>query len=78
MYGFPTMQSIFSKKTGLVQSVTLENGEKYKLDISIPTMHRQYSLARLLERDFLKTQRMMDRSSFLFPPNGQPTDYPTL
>jgi competence protein ComK len=68
----------FFEEDGLGTSVTLENGEKYKLDISIPTMHRQYSLARLLERDFLKTQRNMDRSSFLFPPNGPPNDYPLL
>ena len=68
----------FFKEDGLGTIVTLENGERFKLDISITTMQRQYSLARLLERDFLKAQRIMDRSSFLFPSNGPPTDYPTV
>jgi competence protein ComK len=66
----------FFEEDGLGTSVTLENGRRYKLDISIPTMHRQYALARLLERDFLKTQRTMDRSSFLFPPISQMNDHP--
>ena len=68
----------FFEEDGLGTTVTLVNGEKYKLDISIPTLHRQYSLARMLETDYVKAQRIMDRSSFLFPFNGQPNDYPTL
>jgi competence protein ComK len=68
----------FFEEDGLGTSVTLENGKRYKLDISVPTMHRQYALARLLERDFLKTQRMMDRSSFLLSPTSQMNDYPLL
>jgi len=68
----------FYEIDGLGTSVTLENGRKYKLDISVQTMNRQYAFAKLLERDFLKRQRSYDRTSFLFPPNGQSTDYPTL
>ncbi|WP_432357424.1 competence protein ComK [Sporosarcina sp. UB5] len=68
----------FFETDGLGTSVTLENGEKYKLGISIPTMYRQFSLARLLERDFLKQQKAFDRSPFLFSPNGPPADYPIL
>lgn len=68
----------FFTADGLGTSVTLENDQKYKLDISIPTMYRQYALARLLERDFLKKQKAFDRSAFLFPPNGQQIDYPIL
>lgn len=68
----------FYAADGLGISVTLENGMKYKLDISVPTMNRQYALAKLLERDFMKRQRSYDRTSFLFPPTDPPTDYPTL
>lgn len=68
----------FYKTDGFGTSVTLENGKKYKLDISVPTMNRQYALAKLLERNFMKRQRNYDRTSFLFPPNGPPNDYPTL
>ncbi len=67
----------FYETDGLGTSIMLENGQTYKLDISIPTMNRQYALAKLLERDFLKRQRNF-HASFLFPPNGPPTDYPTL
>jgi len=68
----------FFEVDGLGISVTLENGEKYKLGISMPTMYRQYSLAKLLEKNFLRKQKAFDRSSFLFPPNDPPYDYPTL
>lgn len=68
----------FYEADGLGTSITLENGKKYKLDISETTMNRQYALAKLLERDYMKRQRSYDRTSFLFPPNGPPTDYPTL
>ncbi|MFS0688554.1 competence protein ComK [Sporosarcina sp. 179-K 8C2 HS] len=68
----------FYEADGLGTSVTLENGKKYKLDISVPTMNRQYALAKLLERDFLKRQRNYGRTSFLFPPNDPPNDFPTL
>jgi competence protein ComK len=68
----------FFETDGLGISVTLENGEKYKLGISLPTMHRQYSLAKLLERNYLRKQRAFDRSSFLFPSNDLPNDYPIL
>lgn len=67
----------FYETDGLGTSITLENGQKYKLDISVPTMNRQYALAKLLERDFLKRQRNF-RTSLLFPPTVPPTDYPTL
>lgn len=67
----------FYEEDGHGTSVTLENGEKYYIDISVTTMNRQYALAKLLERDFLKRQRSF-HSSLQSQPNGLPTDYPTV
>ncbi|WP_225229839.1 competence protein ComK [Sporosarcina quadrami] len=54
-------------KDGMDTILTLENGEKLTLNVSIATFYRQYSLARLIEIDFLKKQKRMDRSTYLFP-----------
>ncbi|WOV88324.1 competence protein ComK [Sporosarcina oncorhynchi] len=55
------------KKDGLDTSMTLENGKNLNLNISTSTFYRQYSLARLIEIDFLKNHKRMDRSTYLFP-----------
>ncbi|WP_338655466.1 competence protein ComK [Sporosarcina sp. FSL K6-1540] len=41
----------------------LENGLSFKLDISATTMYRQYAVAALLEKNFLKKQRQLNRPS---------------
>lgn len=55
------------KKDGLNTSMLLENGEILNLSISTSTFYRQYSLARMIEIDFLKNYKRMDRSTYLFP-----------
>jgi len=49
----------------------LENDLSYKLDISSTTMYRQYAVATLLEKNFLKKQSQLNRPSkfdkFNFP-----------
>ncbi|MCM3743918.1 competence protein ComK [Sporosarcina luteola] len=67
----------FFDADGLGTSVTLENGQKYKLDISVLTMNRQYTLAKLLERDFLKRQKNF-HGSLQFPPKGSSKSYPSV
>ncbi|WP_432354555.1 competence protein ComK [Sporosarcina sp. A2] len=42
-------------------SVQLENGYKIKVNVSTPTMWRQFAFAALLERDFSKKQFMLHR-----------------
>ncbi|MBO0603362.1 competence protein ComK [Sporosarcina sp. E16_3] len=46
----------------------LENGLTLKFDISATTMFRQFAVATLLEKNFLKKQRQLNRpSNFDFP-----------
>ena len=52
MYGLSYHAIDFFKEDGLGTIVTLENGERFKLDISITTMQRQYSLARITRKGF--------------------------
>ncbi|MFD1204720.1 competence protein ComK [Sporosarcina contaminans] len=48
-------------------TVHLENGVKVKLNVSATTLYRQYTFAGLLERDFFKKQKDLNRSAHLFP-----------
>lgn len=41
----------------------LENGLSFKFDISATTMYRQFAVATLLEKNFLKKQRQLNRPS---------------
>jgi len=41
----------------------LENDLSFKFDISSTTMYRQYAVATLLEKNFLKKQRQLNRPS---------------
>lgn len=52
---------------GVDTSVVLKNGKVVKLGVTISTLYRQYSLAKLIEIDFMKKQIELDRSSYLFP-----------
>ncbi|WP_238988162.1 competence protein ComK [Filibacter tadaridae] len=45
--------------------VHLENNRSFKVNVSENTMHRQYSLAALLEKDYAKKQNQLNRSFFL-------------
>ncbi len=46
----------------------LENGLSFKFNVSATTMYRQYAVATLLEKNFLKKQRQLNRpSKFDFP-----------
>lgn len=47
------------EKTGC--SVELANGRNVKVNVSTPTMWRQFAFAALLERDFVKKQFMLHR-----------------
>lgn len=42
-------------------TVMLENGYKMKVNVSTPTMWRQFAFAALLERDFAKKQFLLQR-----------------
>lgn len=42
-------------------SILLENGYKVKVNVSTPTMWRQFAFAALLERDFAKKQFLLHR-----------------
>lgn len=43
--------------------IHLENGRSFKVNISAATMYRQYAVATLLEKNFLKKQRQLNRPS---------------
>ena len=43
--------------------VYLENGLSFKFNVSATTMFRQYAFATLLEKNFLKKQRQLNRPS---------------
>ena len=43
--------------------ITLENGRSFKLNVSPTTMYRQYAFATILEKNFLKKQRQLNRPS---------------
>ncbi|MBO0588858.1 competence protein ComK [Sporosarcina sp. E16_8] len=48
--------------------IYLENGLSFKFDVSATTMYRQFAVATLLEKNFLKKQRQLNRpSKFDFP-----------
>jgi competence protein ComK len=44
-------------------TIYLENDRSFKADISATTMYRQYAVAALLEKNFLKKQRQLNRPS---------------
>ncbi|MFS0575570.1 competence protein ComK [Sporosarcina sp. 179-K 3D1 HS] len=46
--------------------VHLENGKSVKVDISASTLYRQYTFAGFLEKDFLKRQKQLSRSSLSY------------
>ncbi|MDN4606762.1 competence protein ComK [Sporosarcina highlanderae] len=62
---------------GLGTSVYFDNGQRFKTEISAPTLYRQYALARMIEKDFLKKREMANRSFFFFPANERPNNFPT-
>lgn len=43
--------------------IHLENNRSFKVNISAATMYRQYAVATLLEKNFLKKQRQLNRPS---------------
>lgn len=43
--------------------IYLENGRTVKLTVSAATMYRQYALATILEKNFMKKQRQLNRVS---------------
>ena len=43
--------------------ITLENSRSFKLNVSPTTLYRQYAFATLLEKNFLKNQRQLNRPS---------------
>ena len=51
-------------------SVKLENGRQIKVNVSTPTMWRQFAFAALLERDFNKKQFMLHRPRSFFAQEG--------
>ncbi|MEK3935530.1 competence protein ComK [Sporosarcina sp. FSL W7-1349] len=57
-----------AEKTGT--KVHLENGKFVKVDISANTMYRQYTFAGFLEKDFLKRQKQLSRSSLSYLTDG--------
>ncbi|WJY26156.1 competence protein ComK [Sporosarcina trichiuri] len=56
-------------------SIHLENGRIVKVNVSTPTMWRQFAFAALLERDFEKKQFMLQRPRMVVAQHGSFT-YP--
>lgn len=52
---------------GLNTIVKLNNGTNVKLGVTEATMHRQFALARLIEINFIKKQKELNRTSYLLP-----------
>jgi len=48
---------------GLGCLIHLENNCSYKINISIATMYRQFSFCNILEKDFIKKQKQLNRPS---------------
>jgi len=58
---YSAIENIESDDMGCI--VHLENGLSFKFDISATTMYRQFAVATLLEKNFLKKQRQLNRPS---------------
>ena len=48
---------------GMSSNITLENNRIIKVDISVASMYRQYSVATLLEKNYYKKQSQLNRPS---------------
>ena len=59
------ISNIIPHKTGCI--ICLENDLEIKTNVSATTMERQISLGNLLQKDFLKKQRSLNRNSFYGP-----------
>lgn len=68
----------FFKKDGLGTTIFLDNGQSFKTEVSAPTIYRQYALARLIEKDFLKKRQLLNRSFFSQPVTDGPYGFPNL